>query len=234
MSLLVRRRVLWDRLAGALWVLPTLSVVVFLAAGALLSRVSISDNSPLRALAFQGTADDARALLIVVSTTMITVTGLVFALTIVALQIASGQYSPRLLRNFMRDRGTPARAQRLRRRLRLSTAGLYTVGIRRSGEQAFVPRLAVSGSLALALASVGVLIYFIHHLAHSIQIDTIMSQIQRETREVVDVYPDASGDPEPEERSPRSAHMGRGFARSRLGLHPGYRAGTVGRGRLAT
>jgi uncharacterized membrane protein len=37
---------------------------------------------------------------------MITVTGLVFALTIVALQIASGQYSPRLLRNFMRDRGT--------------------------------------------------------------------------------------------------------------------------------
>jgi hypothetical protein len=50
---------------------------------------------------------------------------------------------------------------------------------------------------------VGVLIYFIHHLARSIQIDTIMSQIQRETREVVDdVYPDASGDPEPEERCP--------------------------------
>jgi uncharacterized membrane protein len=39
MNLLVRRRVLWDYLAGALWVLPTLSVVVFLAAGALLSRV---------------------------------------------------------------------------------------------------------------------------------------------------------------------------------------------------
>jgi hypothetical protein len=103
MNLLVRRRLLWDDLAGALWVLPTLSVVVFLAAGALLSRVSISDDSPL---AFQGSADDARNVLIVVSTTMITVTGLVFALTIVALQIASGQYSPRLLRNFMRDRGT--------------------------------------------------------------------------------------------------------------------------------
>jgi uncharacterized membrane protein len=45
-----------------------------------------------------------------------------------------------------------------------STAGLYTVGTQRAGQQAFVPRLAVSGSLALALASVGVLIYFIHHL----------------------------------------------------------------------
>ena len=203
MSLIARRRVLWDRLAGALWVLPTASVVVFLAAGALLSRVSIRNDSPLRALAFQGTADDARALLIVVSTTMITVTGLVFALTIVALQIASGQYSPRLLRNFMRDRGTQVVLSVFVGAFAYSTAGLYTVGVQRAGQQEFVPRLAVSGSLALALASVGVLIYFIHHLAHSIQIDTIMSQIQRETHEVIDdVYPDAFSDAQPEERRP--------------------------------
>ena len=200
MNLLVRRRVLWDYLAGALWVLPTVSVVVFLVAGALLSRVSISDDSPL---AFQGSADDARNVLIVVSTTMITVTGLVFALTIVALQIASGQYSPRLLRNFMRDRGTQIVLSVFVGAFAYSTAGLWTVGVQRAGEQAFVPRLAVSGSLALALASVGVLIYFIHHLARSIQIDAIMSQIQRETREVIDdVYPQAAGDPVPEERCP--------------------------------
>jgi uncharacterized membrane protein len=203
MNLLVRRRVLWDRLAGALWVLPTASVVVFLGAGALLSRVSVRDDSPLRALAFQGSAEDARALLIVVSTTMITVTGLVFALTIVALQIASGQYSPRLLRNFMRDRGTQVVLSVFVGAFAYSTAGLYTVGIQRSGQQEFVPRLAVSGSLALALASVGVLIYFIHHLARSIQIDVIMSRIQRETREVIDdVYPNASGELEPEELCP--------------------------------
>jgi uncharacterized membrane protein len=105
-NLLARRRVLWDYLGGALWVLPTLSVLVFLLAGALLSRVSVDPDSPLWQLAFQGTGEDARGILVVVSATMITVTGLVFALTIVALQIASGQYSPRLLRNFMRDRGT--------------------------------------------------------------------------------------------------------------------------------
>jgi uncharacterized membrane protein len=98
--------VLWDYARGTLWALPTVSVVVFLAAGAVLSRGSIGDDAPLRVLAFQGSADDARGLLIVVSTTMITVTGLVLALTIVALQIASAQYSPRLLRNFMRDRST--------------------------------------------------------------------------------------------------------------------------------
>jgi uncharacterized membrane protein len=134
---------------------------------------------------------------------MITVTGLGFALTIVALQIASGQYSPRLLRNFMRDRGTQLVLSIFVGAFAYSTAGLYTVGVQGSGQEAFVPRLAVSGSLALALASVGVLIYFIHHLARSIQIDTIMSQVEREASAVIDeVYPHQPGYREAEERCP--------------------------------
>jgi uncharacterized membrane protein len=60
---------------------------------------------------------------------MITVTGLVFALTIVALQIAAGQYSPRLLRNFMRDRGTQVVLSVFVGTFAYSTAGLQTVGI---------------------------------------------------------------------------------------------------------
>jgi uncharacterized membrane protein len=59
------------------------------------------------------------------------------------------------------------------------TGLVFALTIVRAGGEAFVPRLAVSGSLVLGLASVGVLIYFIHHLAHSIQIDTIMSTIER-------------------------------------------------------
>ena len=218
MTLLGRRRVLWDYLGGALWVLPTVSVVVFLLVGAALSRVEVNDGSPLATLAFQGTADDARSLLIVVSSTMITVTGLVFALTIVALQIASGQYSPRLLRNFMRDRGTQLVLSIFVGAFAYSTAGLYTVGIEGSGQEAFVPRLAVSGSLALALASVGVLIYFIHHLAHSIQIDTIMSQVEREARSVIDdVYPRQPRYREPEELCPEPPTEAVGLPSARSG-----------------
>ena len=203
MNLLVRRRVFWDYLRSALWFLPTVSVVIFLVAGVVVSRVSISNDSPLRWLAFQGTPEDARQLLIVVSSTMITVTGLVFALTIIALQIASGQYSPRLLRNFMRDRGTQLVLSIFVGAFAYSTAGLHTVGVQSPGEEAFIPRLAVSGSLGLALASLGVLIYFIHHLAHSIQIDTILSTTVRETLHVIDdLYPDQLGYPEPEERCP--------------------------------
>jgi uncharacterized membrane protein len=225
MRLIGRRRVIWDYLAGALWVLPTLSVAVFLAAGAALSRVDVSGDSALSRLAFQGTAEDARSLLIVVSSTMITVTGLVFALTIVALQIASGQYSPRLLRNFMRDRGTQLVLSIFVGAFAYSTAGLYTVGVQGSGQEAFVPRLAVSGSLALALASVGVLIYFIHHLAHSIQIDTIMSGVEREALSVIDdVYSDQPRYREPEERCPEPPLEAVGLPSARSGyvqaVHP--------------
>jgi uncharacterized membrane protein len=142
-------------------------------------------------------------MLIVVSSTMITVTGLVFALTIIALQIASGQYSPRLLRNFMRDRGTQFVLSIFVGAFAYSTAGLHTVGVQNPDEAAFMPRLAVSGSLGLALASLGVLIYFIHHLSSSIQIDNVMSMIVRETLQVIDdLYPDQTGSPEPEERCP--------------------------------
>lgn len=203
MNILIRRRVLWDHLRSALWVMPTASVVFFLVAGMVLSHVSIGDDSPIRWLVFQGTPDDARQMLIVVSSTMITVTGLVFALTIIALQIASGQYSPRLLRNFMRDRGTQFVLSVFVGAFAYSTAGLHTVGVQHPDEAAFMPRLAVSGSLGFALASLGVLIYFIHHLSSSIQIDTIMSMIVRETLEVIDnLYPDRLGYEEPEERCP--------------------------------
>lgn len=201
MNILIRRRVLWDHLRSALWVMPTASVVFFLVAGMVLSHVSIGDDSSLRWLVFQGTPEEARQILIVVSSTMITVTGLVFALTIIALQIASGQYSPRLLRNFMRDRGTQFVLSVFVGAFAYSTAGLHTVGVQNPDEATFMPRLAVSGSLGLALASLGVLIYFIHHLSSSIQIDTIMSMIVEETLEVIDdLYPDQLGDLEPDER----------------------------------
>ena len=98
---MVSRGVLREYVRGSLWVLPTLSVLAALAAGALLSSVSIGPRSPL---AFQGTPDDARTLLLGISGTMVTVIALLLGLAVVALQLSSTQFSPRLLRNFLRDR----------------------------------------------------------------------------------------------------------------------------------
>jgi uncharacterized membrane protein len=198
-----RRGASWDRLRGALWVLPAASVLCSLAAGAALATVEVGESTWLGPLLFQGTAADARDLLVVVSATMITVTGLVFTLTVVALQIASTQFSPRLLRNFLRDRGNQVVLSTFVSTFAYATAGLHTVGARAGGQGEFVPRLAVSGALFLALLSLAALVYFIHHIARSIQIDTIMAGVERETLAVIDdTYPDGVRAPGAEELAP--------------------------------
>jgi hypothetical protein len=77
------------------------AALVALAAGYGISRIDVRPDSRLGWLAFQGTADDARALLITISSTVVTLIALVLGLTVVALQLSSTQFSPRLLGNFM-------------------------------------------------------------------------------------------------------------------------------------
>jgi len=89
--------------SGALWVLPAVAAVIALLAGYAISRIEVQPGTLLSRLAFHGTADDARTLLTAVSSTVVTVIALVLGLAVVALQLSSTQFSPRLLRNFLRD-----------------------------------------------------------------------------------------------------------------------------------
>src|SRR4051794_31533810 len=98
---MMRRDALPEYIRGSLWVLPTACVFVALLLGAVLSQVNVGPDSPL---AFQGTADDARSLLSVIAGTLVTVIALLLGLAVVALQLSSTRFSPRLLRNFLRDR----------------------------------------------------------------------------------------------------------------------------------
>lgn len=119
----IRRSVSWyalkEYVGGALWVLPTAAALIALAVGYGVSQIDVRPDSPLRWLAFQGTADDARTLLITISSTVVTVIALVFGLTVVALQLSSTQFSPRLLRNFLRESSNPSCPEHLPRDVRL-------------------------------------------------------------------------------------------------------------------
>jgi uncharacterized membrane protein len=110
----VRWFALREYVGGALWVLPGVAGLLALVVGYAISQIDVSPGSPLNLLAFQGTADDARALLITVTSTVVTVIALVLGLTVVALQLSSTQFSPRLLRNFLRDRATQVSLRLLR------------------------------------------------------------------------------------------------------------------------
>nr|WP_169803092.1 DUF2254 family protein [Sinomonas atrocyanea] len=125
----MRREAVREYLASALWAMPTAAAVLALVVGAGLSSVIVDPASPFAALVFQGTSDDARNLLVSIASTMVTVIALVLGLTVVALQLASTQFSPRLLRNFLRDIPNQLTLSVFVATFAYSTAGLYTVGI---------------------------------------------------------------------------------------------------------
>ena len=185
----IRRSVRWftlkEYVGGALWVLPSVAALLALAVGYGISQIDVRPGSRLNWVAFQGTADDARALLIAITSTVVTVIALVLGLTVVALQLSSTQFSPRLLRNFLRDRGTQVVLSAFIATFVYSAAGLFTVGVGAGARTETYPRLAVSGAIALLFLSLGMVVYFADHLVHSIQIDAINRRVEQNTRRAI-------------------------------------------------
>lgn len=117
--------------------------------------------------------EGARSLLSTVAGSMITVTGVVFSITIVALTLASSQFGPRLLENFMQDRGNQIVLGTFIATFVYCILLLRTV---RGGEKGFfIPHLSITVGFILTMMSIVVLIYFIHHAATSIQASHVIT-----------------------------------------------------------
>ncbi len=153
--------------------------------GYAVSTIDVAPGSPLAPLAFQGTADDARALLTTIAGTVVTVIALVLGLTVVALQLSSTQFSPRLLRKFLRDRANQIVLSVFVATFVYSSAGLYTVGLAAGTRVEQFPRIAISGAIVLLFASMAMVVYFADHLAHAIQVDAIGARVEQDTLAVV-------------------------------------------------
>lgn len=123
---------------------------------------------------------------------MMTVAGVVFSITIVVLSLASSQFGPRLIWNFMHDIGNQIVLGTF-----VSTFMycLLLLGrIRGSGEDVFIPHLSITVGVLLAMASLGVLIYFIHHISASIHASSVTSAIWGDLKEAIDrLFPERIG-----------------------------------------
>ena len=122
-----------------------------------------------------GTADAARMILTTVAAALITVVGIVFSITIVALTLASTQFGPRMLRNFMRDRGTQLTLGAFVATFCYAVITLVSVGGGPHGD--FVPHLSITVALVMTLVDVGVLIYFLNHISTMIQLPVVIAGI---------------------------------------------------------
>jgi len=143
-------------------------------------------------LTFTGGAEGASSLLGAIAGSMITIAGVVFSMTLVALSLASSQLGPRLLRNFMRDTTTQVVLGTFVATFLYCLLVLRT--IRRAEETLFVPHLSVTLGVLLAVVSVGVLIYFIHHVSVSIQANEIVARVGKELIEEIErLFPENIG-----------------------------------------
>ena len=198
---MIRRDALREYSRGSLWLLPMVAVVLSVGLGAVLSQIDVGPGS---LLAFQGTADDARNLLIGITSTMVTVIALLLGLAVVALQLSSTQFSPRLLRNFLRDRPNQIVLSVFVGTFGYSAAGLFEVGVSGGERVTEFPRFAVTVAVGLLFLSLGLLVFFADHLAHSIQVDQVMRVAERSTLKVIGELP-AAGEPLP--APPPGAHV---------------------------
>ena len=174
----------WRReaLRTTLWVVPTAMVaaaILLFGSTYGLDRAIANGRMSLPGWAIAGEADASRQVLIGIAAAVITVAGVMFSITILALQLASQQFGPRMLRNFIRDVGTQVSLGAF---VATFVYSVLTLGSVAHGSAAFVPHLSVTVALVLTLGDLGVLIYFIHHVATSIQVTSVIAGIARDFR----------------------------------------------------
>ncbi len=184
-----RLRDLWDALHSSFWFVP--SLMTFLAA--VLSIVTIrldqaTSAAFVNSLGFiwSGGAEGARSILSTIAGSMITVAGVVFSIVIVALTLASSQFGPRLLRNFVRDTGNQITLGIFIATFLYCILVLRTIRVKDEGN--FIPYISITCGMALAVASIGVLIYFIHHVSVAIQAENVIARVGHELRVSIDKH----------------------------------------------
>lgn len=188
-------RQLWSNLRSSFWFMPSLIVVFSTAlAVALIEADSAGSDRWLAQWPrlFGAGAEGARGMMSTIAGSMMTIVGVTFSMILVVLALASSQYTSRILRNFMRSRITQV--------VLGIFAGIFTYclivlrTIRSGDEGAFVPNLAVFFGFVLALGGVGALMFFIHHIASSIQASSIIASVAQETIAAIDrLFPENLG-----------------------------------------
>ncbi|WP_456598729.1 DUF2254 domain-containing protein [Blastococcus sp. SYSU DS0616] len=164
-----------------LWLWPAIAGVTAAAAGWALGMVE--PRGGVLAALWPADTSAAGTLLQLVATAAVTITTLTFSITIVALQLASQQFSPRLLRDFTRDPVT-------KRVLSVLTATfvLAVTGLRGINQDQPVPTLVCLAAALLGIACVGALLAFISHMVRMLRVDTMMTRVHNDARRAIETF----------------------------------------------
>jgi uncharacterized membrane protein len=172
-----------EALRTNLWLIPAIesaAAVALFAVTLSIDHAAFHGELRLPSWVISGSPDAARQILSSLAGALITVVGVVFSIMIVTLTLASTQFGPRMLRTFIRDRGTQLTLGTFVATFFYAMLALISIGA------TFVPHLSVTVALALTAIDLGVLIYFIHHTATAIQLPEVIASVARDLAGAID------------------------------------------------
>ena len=184
---------IYDILSDSFWFLPTVMAILAIVAALFSVRIDINMGEGwVHSIKWiwSGGPDGARSVLSIVAGSLMTVTSIVFSLTITTLAQTSSHFGPRILRNFTSDRGVQFTLGTFIATFVYCLLVLRTV--RSVEETMFVPYLSVNIGLGLTLASLAILIYFIHHVAQMIQVENLIAVIGQDFQNMLPTFFPAS------------------------------------------
>lgn len=196
---------LYERMQSSYWFIPSIMAFQAAALSTMLLFIDLLNAEQqffdLSWINLTGAAG-ARSILSTVASSMITVTGMVFSITIVSLSLTAQQYGPRLLQNFLRNRGNQIVLGTVTATYLYCLLVLRTVN--EKDGQIFIPHLSILCALAMGVVCVGMLIYFIHNITISIQVSNVIANVSRDLAKTVEkLFPEKN----PRSTSPREKEM---------------------------
>ncbi|MCX7620476.1 MAG: DUF2254 domain-containing protein [Acidimicrobiales bacterium] len=176
-----------EALRESLWFTPMLFVVAAIIGAIITTNLEyeVARDRDFSAF-FAVNADDARAIVSTIATSMLTFMGVVFSITLVALQVASGQYSPRVVRGFVRNRTTKITLGTFMATFVFSLLVLGTFQTSNADRTVFVPILSVALAQLLVLATLFVFIAFVHSIVRAMRVTYVIDGIAEETRKAIE------------------------------------------------
>lgn len=179
-------RKLWDSLKSSYWFVPLVfmisALLLWLITGTLDHSLSTHDKKAITWL-YLGDVDTMRTLLLTIAGVIIGVLGVVFSIIMVPLSLAAAQFGPRLLRTFLRDTGTQVSLGAFTGTFIFCMAVLLQLS---KSVKHDLPQISVNVALLLSLISFGVLIYFINHVAVSLQAPVVVARVSKELHAAIE------------------------------------------------
>ena len=186
---------LWETLSVSFWFLPSIIISIGIGLAFLFVRLDAQYNISFPGflgLFTSGEAEGARAVLSAIASSMMTIAGVIFSITIVTLVLASSQMGPRVLRNFIKSK------------LNQVVLGSYVASfiycllvlrvVTGTNGYAFVPTISLAFAIIQAIANILLLIFFINHVSNSIQADNVVGDLSQELHHKIKVlFPEEIG-----------------------------------------